>query len=121
MTGHDRAHVSLLAWINAEAARRVLPASVDLGDAAAICACPEVRAHVRDGLATYNAAHPGSSERVARVLLLAAPPSLDAGEITDKGYINQRAVLDRRRDEVERLYAPDRDPAVIELMAAGTV
>ena len=38
----------------------------------------------------------GSSHRVARALLMAEPPSIDAGEITDKGYINQRAVLERR-------------------------
>jgi feruloyl-CoA synthase len=46
----------------------------------------------------------GSSNRIARVLILDEPPSLDAGEMTDKGSINQRAVLSRRKDLVERLY-----------------
>jgi feruloyl-CoA synthase len=46
----------------------------------------------------------GSSNRVARVLVLEEPPSLDAGEMTDKGSINQRAVLGRRRALVEELY-----------------
>jgi len=46
----------------------------------------------------------GSSDRIARALILTEPPSLDAGEITDKGTINQRAVLKRRRDLVEKLY-----------------
>jgi len=46
----------------------------------------------------------GSSNRIARALVLDEPPSLDAGEITDKGTINQKAVLARRRDLVERLY-----------------
>jgi feruloyl-CoA synthase len=50
----------------------------------------------------------GSSDRILRALVMTEPPSLDAGEITDKGTINQRAVLTRRRDLVDQLY---RDPA----------
>ena len=45
------------------------------------------------GLAAHNAATPAQLPRIARALLLAEPPSIDAGEITDKGYVNQRAVL----------------------------
>ena len=52
----------------------------------------------------------GSATRVARALVLPQPPSIDAGEITDKGSINQRAVLAQRAADVERLYlARDRD------------
>ena len=47
----------------------------------------------------------GSATRVARALVLSAPPSIDKGEITDKGSINQRAVLQHRDADVERLYA----------------
>jgi feruloyl-CoA synthase len=47
--------------------------------------------------------------------VLATPPDIDAGEITDKGYINQRAVLNRRAAEVERLHGAAHDPAVIRL------
>ena len=50
----------------------------------------------------------GSSNRVCRAILLAEPPSLDAGEITDKGSINQRAVLRQRAALVSELYAPSR-------------
>jgi feruloyl-CoA synthase len=46
----------------------------------------------------------GSSNRIARAVVLEEPPSLDAGEVTDKGTINQKAVLRRRRDVVEKLY-----------------
>jgi feruloyl-CoA synthase len=46
-------------------------------------------------------------------VLLAEPPDLDAGEITDKGYVNQRQVLQRRARIVERLYAADPGPGVI--------
>jgi feruloyl-CoA synthase len=46
----------------------------------------------------------GSSNHIARVLILDEPPSLDAGEVTDKGTINQKAVLRRRSGLVEKLY-----------------
>ena len=63
-------------------------------------------AELADGLARLQReSHPGSSTRVARALVLDEPASIDAGEITDKGYINQRAVLDRRADKVAELYA----------------
>jgi feruloyl-CoA synthase len=55
----------------------------------------------------------GSSNRIARALVLEEPPSLDAGEMTDKGSINQRAVLARRKAIVDELY---RDPP-----AAGVI
>jgi feruloyl-CoA synthase len=103
VTGHDREYLGLLAWINAGAARRILPASVDAGDPAAVACCGVVVAAVRRGLGAHNAQAGGSSTRIARVILLTEAPSLDAGEITDKGYINQRAVLDRRDDDVDRL------------------
>jgi feruloyl-CoA synthase len=44
--------------------------------------------------------------------LLAEPPSLDAGEITDKGSLNQRAVLQRRAEAVAALYDPDSETAI---------
>ena len=47
----------------------------------------------------------GSSNRIARVIVLEEPPSLDAGEVTDKGTINQKAVLRARAALVEALYA----------------
>jgi feruloyl-CoA synthase len=66
-------------------------------------------------LGRWNAAETGSSQRIARVVLLADPPSIDANEITDKGYINQRRALECRAGEVERLYAADPDEGVIVL------
>jgi feruloyl-CoA synthase len=73
-----------------------------------------VRAHVAQAFAQWNAAHRGSSERIARVLLLTEPPSIDVGEITDKGYINQRLALERRAADVVRVFAaePDADAIV---------
>jgi feruloyl-CoA synthase len=57
----------------------------------------------------------GSSERVVRALVLAEPPSIDSGEITDKGSINQRAVLARRAGLVESLYT---EPPAAEVLVA---
>jgi feruloyl-CoA synthase len=68
--------------------------------------------HLGSALAALNQGA-GSAARVERLVLLAEPPSLDAGEITDKGYINQRACLERRAADVLRMYSGDPDPEVI--------
>jgi feruloyl-CoA synthase len=72
-----------------------------------------VREHVRAALARWNATHSGASQHIARVLLLTEAPSIDANEITDKGYINQRLALERRNAEVERLFAVEPDDEVV--------
>ncbi len=78
-----------------------------LGDAAA------VRAAFAAKLDTFAAGATGSSNRIERLLLLDEPPSTDAGEMTDKGSINQRAVLARRGALVDGLYSDPPAPAVI--------
>lgn len=60
---------------------------------------------VAERLAAFNAGAGGSSRRVGRFMILTEPPSIDAGEITDKGYVNQRATLERRAALVDTLYA----------------
>jgi len=67
-----------------------------------------------EGLRCHNAQAGGSATtRVARCLLLTDPPSIDANEITDKGYLNQRAVLARRAALVERLHGHPVQPDVV--------
>jgi feruloyl-CoA synthase len=74
----------------------------------------KVRGRLRDGLAAHNAAQTGSSQRIHRVLLMAEPPSIDGNELTDKGYINQRAALHRRAALVQQLYAePPGAPVIV--------
>ena len=90
VTGHDRAEVGVLVFPTPQAA--ALPPS-------------ELRAHVAAALTRLKAEGGGSSQAPGRALLLAEPPSADAGEITDKGYINQRAVLQGRSARVQDLYA----------------
>ena len=65
--------------------------------------------------AAFNASEPGSSRRIKRVLVMTEPPSIDAGEITDKGYVNQRLVISRRANLVQALYADPPGPGVIQL------
>jgi feruloyl-CoA synthase len=108
VAGLDREEVGLLVFLNPMACQKICPgvAPADLG------ARPEVRAFLAEAYRRHNAEHAASSLRVPRILVLREPPSIDANEITDKGYINQRAVLERRAALVERLYA-DGDPDVI--------
>ncbi len=103
--GQDRAYVGLLGFPNIAACRRLA------GDSEANLTTADLLAHaavvgtLRDGLAKMNAAATGSSMRIKRALLMAEPPQVDGHEITDKGYINQRATLERRKALVDRLYA----------------
>ncbi|MDP1635045.1 MAG: feruloyl-CoA synthase, partial [Gallionellaceae bacterium] len=64
-------------------------------------------------LLQHNREHPGGSTTVKRAMLMQDPPSLDRGEITDKGSINQRAVLGCRAEQVARLFDAEPDNAVI--------
>jgi len=68
---------------------------------------------IPNGLERHNEKNPGTSFQIRRVLLMAEPPSIDANELTDKGYINQRAALERRAAFVEQLYAEPPAPGVI--------
>jgi feruloyl-CoA synthase len=113
VTGHDREEVGLLVFPNPAGCRSLCGEGLEEAALAELIRRPEVRGRLREGLAAHNAAHPANSRRVARALLLADPPSIQTGEITDKGYVNQRAVLDRRTALVERLYG-EMDGEVIE-------
>ena len=103
--GQDRDYVGLLGFPNIAACRRLAGDGEANLAPAELLAHPTVVATLRDGLAKMNAAATGSSMRIKRVLLMAEPPQVDGHEITDKGYINQRATLERRRALVDKLYA----------------
>jgi feruloyl-CoA synthase len=97
ITGHDQSEIGLLVFATPQA--KALPEGA-------------LAAHLRARLQRLQAEGGGSSQCPTRAILQAEPPSADAGEITDKGYINQRAVLARRANDVAALYADD-DPRVI--------
>lgn len=118
VAGHDRDDIRVLIIPDLFACRDLCPDFARDATPAELLARPEVRERFRTLLADLAKTSTGSSTRVAAAILLDEPPSLDAGEITDKGSINQRAVLTRRADLVEALYAKTPDPRVIALDAA---
>jgi feruloyl-CoA synthase len=112
VTGHDRDEICLLVFPNAAACRKMAGLSADAPLAEAL-AHPGVREHVRSALVAAKRDSTGSSTCPVRALLMEQPASVDAQEITDKGYVNQGAVLKNRADLVARLYAADGDPSVV--------
>jgi len=113
LTGHDRDEIGLLVFPNLAACRRLVPGADESTPAEVLVAAPEVHEALAAGLRAHNEQQPASSRRIGRALLMTEPPSIDANEITDKGYLNQRAVLDRRADLVERLYAGEGSDVVV--------
>jgi feruloyl-CoA synthase len=113
LTGADRPEVGLLVFPNPAGCRALCSLSTEDLPLAELIRRPEVRSALLAGLEAHNGANPASSRRIARALFLAEPPAIDAGEITDKGYLNQRAVLARRAALVARLYEDVEDPDVL--------
>lgn len=113
VTGHDRDEIGFLVFPNVSECRSLCPGLPPDAPVEQVLTNPAVLARVRLGMSALAQAGGGSSTVPTRALLMAEPPSVEAGEITDKGYINQRAVLTRRKDLVEALYAEMPDKAVI--------
>jgi feruloyl-CoA synthase len=104
ITGQDRPYIGVLAWPNLPACR------IMIGEPEATFADvvkhPAVLACLKKGLQAHNASCEGaSSRRIARAMFMVEPASIDGNELTDKGYINQRAGLERRAALVAQLYA----------------
>ena len=112
LCGLDRNHIGALIFPELEACR-ALAGLPPAADGAAIVAHPTVREAFQQRLGQLARAATGSSNHVARALLLEAPPAIDAGEVTDKGSINQRAVMAARAGRVEELYA---EPVPVHVM-----
>jgi feruloyl-CoA synthase len=112
--GSNRDEICALVFPSLEACRQCagLPAEAAADVVLAHCSVRDTFAERLDSLARQSA---GSSTRVVRLILLAEPPSMDTGELTDKGSINQRAVLSNRAALVEALYASPYPPAAIAL------
>lgn len=103
ITGHDREQLGALIFLSAQGLALT---------------SEQLRGRIVEALRQLRSEGGGSSQLPTRVLLLVEPPSVDAGEITDKGYINQSAVLKRRAHEVQTLYAArshDEEPRVVIL------
>ena len=112
--GLDRPYVAVLAWPNLEAAREIAGLGADASPDE-IVGSQQVRDVLHEALQRHNKRAGGSSGRVKRAHLMIEPPSIDGHEITDKGYVNQRATLDRRAHLVERLYQDPPPDDVVEI------
>ena len=113
ITGHDRDEIGALVFPSLAGCRSLCPHLPPDTPVATLIAEPAVRKALGDGLKRLAAEGGGSSMRIARALLVAEPPTIDANEITDKGYINQRAVLKTRAALVDKLYA---DPPAADVV-----
>jgi feruloyl-CoA synthase len=111
--GADRDEVAALVFADLEACKKLATGLPPNAATEMLLADPNVSAAFSRLLDGFVAASTGSSNRVPRLMLMAEPPSLDIGEMTDKGSINQRAVLARRAALVEELYTEKPSPHVI--------
>jgi feruloyl-CoA synthase len=118
IAGADGDDIRVLVFPDFDACRRLAPDLAQAG-AADVVGDARVRAEFQRRLATFAAAATGSSNRVVAAILIADLPSLDAGEITDKGSINQRAVLRCRAPIVADLYKQPAPPAHVITVAQG--
>jgi feruloyl-CoA synthase len=104
IAGQDKPFIGALIWPSPSGMAGLASESNPLAKLADI---------VKERLAAFNAGSGGSSRRIVRIQIMTEPPSIDAGEITDKGYVNQRATLARRQALVAALYAEPPGDGVI--------
>jgi feruloyl-CoA synthase len=114
IAGINRDEVSALVVLDLDGCRLINP-TLPLDDLATIAADPLIREALSERLKKFLATATGSSTRITRAILLDTPLSIDRGEVTDKGSINQRAVLDARGDLIDQLYSPTPAAHVITL------
>ncbi|MBF9042247.1 AMP-binding protein [Rhodobacterales bacterium HKCCE4037] len=103
IAGEDENELGALIVPSRAAAEAMVPNAADMDDAE-LWDHPEVRAALRERLSALAAKATGSSNRITRALVLTEPLDLNAGEVTDKGSVNQRAVLNNRPEAVAALY-----------------
>ena len=114
IAGINRDEVSALVILDLDGCRLINP-TLPIDDLAATAADPLIRDAFAERLTKFLATSTGSSTRIPRAVLLDTPLSIDRGEVTDKGSINQRAVLDARAALIEALYSPTPPQQVITL------
>jgi feruloyl-CoA synthase len=113
--GADQDEIAVLIFPAIDACRTLAPDLPADTPPEKLLADTRVAEEFRDRMNSFAKSATGGSNRVCRAILLAEPPSLDAGEMTDKGSINQRAVLGRRVAEVEDLYSSSPSARVLTI------
>jgi feruloyl-CoA synthase len=115
IAGINRDEISALVVLDLDGCRLINPALAP-DNIAAAASDPIIRAEFRERFTKFLARATGSSTRITRAILLDTPLSIDRGEVTDKGSINQRAVLEHRAALIETLYSPTPPPQVITVV-----
>jgi feruloyl-CoA synthase len=115
VTGHDRDEVGLMIFGDIDECRALCLGLERSSSAAEIFGHPNVHRRFQELLESFAVNATGSSTRVTRAIVAQEPPSLDAGEITDKGSLNQRAALDRRTAIIDQLYATEPSSQVLRI------
>lgn len=100
IVGEDQPYLGVIVLADMDELRKIAPGDT-LQD---LMAQAEVRAALQTSLDSLAAASTGSATRIRRMVVMMEPPSLDKGEVTDKGSINQRAVIRNRPDLVQAIY-----------------
>ena len=114
IAGHDNDAIGILIFPNIAGCRALCPDLAEDAPLDEIITQPSVEQALVEGLQSHNVNNPGSSTRITRALIMTEPPNIDANEITDKGYMNQRAVLTRRAELVELLFGENDKNIIIE-------
>ena len=111
IAGQDKDFASAMVWPSQAIMEQYVKAAGNDTDKALQALTDDIGKKAR----AFNSGEPGSSRRIKRLLVLTEPPSIDAGEITDKGYVNQRLVIDRRAGLVKGIYANPPADGVVQL------
>jgi feruloyl-CoA synthase len=117
ITGHNRDYVGAMLFLNLDACRALTGLANDIS-AAEVYQHPAIRHKVQETLESLAQNATGSSNRIVRALIATTPPSIDVGEITDKGSLNQRMILRHRTELVETIYVEPKREYVFE---TGTI
>jgi feruloyl-CoA synthase len=115
IAGHDRDVLGMLLVPDLEACRSLVPGAPPETPLAEVLQHASVRERFASLLKSFAAQATGNSNRIERAVLLEEPLSIDVGEITDKGSLNQRVILDRRAAQVEEMYAGIPSPYVLRI------
>ena len=110
VTGHGRDAIGLLIFVDRRFCNQLVRAPI--GDSGVVMH-DEIRSFVINKLREYNARVRGSSSRIDRFILLADAPSVAQNEITEKGYLNQSAVLRNRSKMIDEMYDSDEFATVL--------
>ena len=105
LAGLDKEYIGAILFLNADACRKLANLSPEISNKEAFLH-KEVEKFINNWLAEFNKTSTGSSTVIKKYVISIEPPSIDLGEITDKGSLNQRAVLKHKVDLVNEMYSP---------------